>query len=176
MCPIKQLFLVSFLLIILALPINIYVIGDAIGAGLQSPLFRYQQTYLGTSVITLADDLGYVTSGIITGRSALSILLWALGTILLITAAGYLVYSRDEATTAIRKPLALLVASGALAYLLSCIAQYGPLLHGPAGFSVPVGVPLILAVAVYILKAEDDDESGYEGEEEEYGEEMEEEQ
>ncbi|WP_292492439.1 hypothetical protein [Methanoculleus sp. 10] len=38
---------------------------------------------------------------------------------------------------------------------------YGPTLHGPAGFAVPVGVPLILAVAGYILKTEEDDGPGY---------------
>ncbi len=169
----------SLLLLLLAaaliLPTNIYIVGENLGAGLQSPLLRYQQTYLGTSLITLANDLGYVTSGIIGGRSALSILAWALGTILLLAAAGYLVYSRDEAITAIKKPLALLIAGGAVAYLLSCVAQYGPTFHGPAGFAVPVGVPLILAVAVYILKTEDD-EPGYEEGEEDYGEEMDEEE
>jgi len=39
-----------------------------------------------------------------------------------------------------------------------------------------VGVPLILAVAGYIVTVEDDDESGYEGEEENYEEEGVEEQ
>ncbi|NLE26566.1 MAG: hypothetical protein GX625_14720 [Clostridiaceae bacterium] len=38
---------------------------------------------------------------------------------------------------------------------------YGLTLHGPAGFAVPVGVPLILAVAGYILKTEEDDGPGY---------------
>lgn len=65
----------------------------------------------------------------------------------------------------------LLTAGGAVAYLLSCIAQYGHGLHGPAGFAVPVGVPLILTVAGYVMMVEDDDEQEYEGEEEGYGEE-----
>ena len=175
MFPQKRQISALFLILILIFPVNIYIIGDAIGAGLQSSFIRYQQTYLGTSIITLAGDLGYVTSGTIGGQSALSILLWALGTALLVVAAGYLVYSRGEAITAIRKPLALLVAGGAAAYLLSCVAQYGPTLHGPAGFAVPVGVPLILAVAWYILKVEGD-EVEYEEEEDDYEEEMEEEQ
>lgn len=141
--------------IVLILPMKIYVIGESLGAGLQCSFLRYQQTYLGTSLITLADDLGYVTSSLIGGRSALSILAWALGTALLLAAAGYLVYRRDDGITALRRPLALLIASGAVAYLLSCVLQYGPLLHGPAGLAIPVGVPLIFAVAIYILKLED---------------------
>ena len=43
---------------------------------------------------------------------------------------------------------------------------YGPTLHGPTGFAIPVGVPLILAVAGYILETEDaeDECDDYEGE------------
>ena len=172
----------SFLLYLLAaaliLPVNIYLIGEeGLGAGLQSSFLRYQQTYLGTSVITLADDLGYVTSGIIGGRSAFSILLWALGTALLLVAAGYLIYIRYTGVTGSRRSLALLTIGGAVAYLLSCIAQYGPGLHGPAGLAIPVGVPLIVAIAVYILKVEGmDDEPEYEEEGEDDWEEAEEEE
>ncbi|CCJ35948.1 hypothetical protein BN140_1025 [Methanoculleus bourgensis MS2] len=160
----------SFLLYLLAaaliLPVNIYLIGEeGLGAGLQTSFLRYQQTHLGTSVITLADDLGYVTSGIIGGRSALSVLIWALGTALLLAASGYLIYSRYNGGTTTRRPLVLLTAGGAVAYLASCIAQYGTTLHGPAGLSIPVGVPLIFAIAFYIMKAEGmDDEPEYEEE------------
>lgn len=156
MHPIKQPLIVLLLALALVLPINIYIIGDAIGAGLQFPFLRYQQTYLGTSLITLVDDLNYVASGTIGGRSALSILLWVLGTALLVAALVYFVAKRQEGYETFRKPLALLVSGGAAAYLLSCVAQYGPTLHGPAGFAVPVGVPLILAVAWYIAKVGDD--------------------
>ncbi len=176
MHPIKQPLIVLLLALALVLPINIYIIGDAIGAGLQFPFLRYQQTYLGTSLITLVDDLNYVASGTIGGRSAVSILLWVLGTALLIAAIVYFAARRKDCYEAARKPLALLVAGGAVAYLLSCVAQYGPTLYGPAGFAVPVGVPLILGVAGYILKMEEDDKLEDEEEEGDYGGEVEEEQ
>lgn len=159
----------------LLLPANIYAIGDAVGAGLRFPLFLYQDTTYGASLIPVWREISYVTSGLIGGRSAVSILLWVLGTALLIAAIAYFAVKREDDYETFRKPLALLVAGGAVAYLLSCVAQYGPTLYGPAGFAVPVGVPLILGVAWYVVKVEDDDESGYE-EEEDYGEEMEEEQ
>ncbi len=148
--------LAPFLAFTLILPVNIYIIGGTIGAGIQFPFLRYQETYLGTNIITILRDLDYITSGVIGGRSALSILVWALGTGLLIAAIGYFAVRREEDYETIRKPLALLTAGGAAAYLLSCILQYGPLFHGPAGLSVPVGVPLILAVAWYIAKVGDD--------------------
>jgi len=148
--------LAPFLAFTLILPVNIYIIGGTIGAGIQFPFLRYQETYLGTNIITILRDLDYITSGVIGGRSALSILVWVLGTGLLIAAIGYFAVRREEDYETIRKPLALLTAGGAAAYLLSCILQYGPLFHGPAGLSVPVGVPLILAVAWYIAKVGDD--------------------
>ncbi|WP_292367023.1 MULTISPECIES: hypothetical protein [unclassified Methanoculleus] len=166
----------ALLAAVLLLPVNVYAIGGAVGAGLRSPLFLYQETVYGTSLIPVWREISYVTSGTIGGRSALSILLWALGTALLLAAAGYAVYRRHDGITGIRKPLALLTAGGAVAYLLSCVAQYGPTLYGPAGFAVPVGVPLLLGVAGYVMTVEEDDEPGCEEEEEEYGEEMEGEQ
>ena len=123
------------LAVALILPVNIYLIAEeGLSAEFQSSFLRYQQTYLGTNIITLADDLGYIISGVIGGQSTLLILLWALGTALLLVAAGYLIYSRYNGVTGIRRPLALLTIGRAAAYLVSCIAQYGPLLHGPAGF------------------------------------------
>lgn len=155
----------------LLLPVNIYVIGDALGAGIQCPLFRYQETYLGSSTITILRDLDYVAFGIISGRSALSILLRVGGSALLIAAAIYLAWKWQEDYDSFKKPLALLVAGAGVAYLLSCIAQYGPTFRGLSGFCVPVGVPLIAVIAVYIIKAEDDwdawDETEYEDDVEE---------
>ena len=148
--------LAPFLAFTLILPVNIYIIGGTIGAGIQFPFLRYQETYLGTNIITILRDLDYITSGVIGGRSAVSILLWVFGTALLVAAIVYFAARRQEDYEVFRKPLALLVAGGAAAYLLSCVAQYGPTLHGPAGLSVPVGVPLILAVAWYIAKVGDD--------------------
>ena len=44
-------FKISLLLqcLVFLIPVNIYVIGDWLGTGVQWVLFRYQQTYLGNS-------------------------------------------------------------------------------------------------------------------------------
>lgn len=146
----------ALLAALLLLPASIYAIGDAVGAGIRFPLFLYQDTTYGASLIPVWREISYVASGTIGGRSAVSILLWVFGTALLVAAIVYFAARRQEDYEVFRKPLALLVAGGAAAYLLSCVAQYGPLFHGPAGLSVPVGVPLILAVAWYIAKVGDD--------------------
>ncbi|QYZ78662.1 hypothetical protein E2N92_04095 [Methanofollis formosanus] len=150
-------FLAALLALTLALPTNIYLIGDGIGAGIQFALFRYQQTYMGTNLITLFRDLDYVTSGILAGRSALSVLLWLGGTLLLLVAVACLVLKRHEEYETFRKPLSLLVTGAGIAYLAAVIAQYGPLFHGPAGFSVPVGVPLLLGVAWIISRGTEEE-------------------
>ncbi|HOI13158.1 MAG TPA: hypothetical protein PLG75_04835 [Methanoculleus sp.] len=155
MYPIKRPLVVLLLALTLVLPINVYIIGDAIGAGIQFPLLRYQQTYLGNNVITVLRDLNYVTSGTITGRSALSILLWVSGTLLLVAAIAYFATRQSEDCESSGKPVSLLVGGAGGAYLAACFAQYGFALHGPAGLAIPIGVPLILAIAVYTLKAED---------------------
>lgn len=144
---IKKSMLSLLLTLLLVLPANVYLIGDGLGAGLQFPLLRYQQTYLGTSLITLVCDFGFVTSGILGGKTALSVLLWIGGTLLLVAAVVYLVCRWYEEYASIKKLLSLLIAGSGIAYLASVIVQYGLLLHGPAGFSIPVGVPLILGTA-----------------------------
>jgi hypothetical protein len=137
----------ALLALTLLLPVNVYCIGDALGAGLQFPLFRYQQTYLGTGPIALTRDLDYVTTGIIAGRSALSIVLSVGGTLLLIAAITLFVIQWQAEYKTVRKLISLILAGAGVAYLASCVAQYGPLLHGPAGFCIPVGLPLIAGVA-----------------------------
>ncbi|NVO67765.1 hypothetical protein [Methanofollis tationis] len=50
--------------------------------------------------------------------------------------------------------VAPLVAGAGAASLASCVAHYGPLFHGPAGVCVPVGVPLVFAVAWFVWQGE----------------------
>jgi len=39
--------------------------------------------------------------------------------------------------------------------LASLIQQYGPLLHGPAGIAIPVGLPLVFAVGWWVYRYEE---------------------
>ncbi|WP_157203249.1 hypothetical protein [Methanofollis liminatans] len=47
------------------------------------------------------------------------------------------------------------------------MAQYGPLFHGPAGWCVPVGVPLVFAAAWFVWRGEDGEEEAEEDGEDE---------
>jgi len=142
----------SLLAACLLAPLTVFTIGDGMGAGLRFPLVLYQDTVHGTSIIPVWREITYVTSGLIGGRSALAILLWTLGTLLLIAAACLLVVRWYENG---QRPVALLIAGAGAAFLLSCVAHYGPLFHGAAGVCVPVGVPLVFAVAWFVWRGEE---------------------
>lgn len=141
--PKVSLFLVLLLFFI---PQNLYVIGDWVGIGIQWALFRYQETTYGISFITLTRDNEFLTYGVLTGKTAVSIALWGAGTILLIIAllalAGLIAEEMNEKK---HLPGLLVIASGIL-YIGSCMTQYGPFFSGPAGISIPIGIPLVLVV------------------------------
>jgi len=102
-------------------------------------------------------------SGLIGGCSAIAILLWTLGTLLLIAAATYLIVRWHDDR---RTPVAILVAGAGASFLLSCTAQYGPFFHGPAGCCVPVGLPLIFVIAWFVWQGEEEEEIEEDGEDE----------
>lgn len=131
--------------LVFCVPVSVYVIGSMLGAGVQFPLFRYQETYMGANVITIIRDLGYVMEGSITGRSSLMPLFWAAGTV---SGIGGLVCvavpMRIRGWYSPRRGGICLMGAGVL-YLLALIAQYGPTFSSSGGFAVPVGVPVLVA-------------------------------
>ena len=134
------------ILLLFVIPLNVYVIGDWIGTGIQWALFRYQETSYGISLITLTRDFEYITYSVLTGKTAVSIALWGAGTILLIIAfLALAAMIAEEMNDKVHLPGLLVIASGIL-YIASCMTQYGPFFTGPAGISIPIGIPLILAV------------------------------
>jgi hypothetical protein len=141
--------------LVLLLPLNIYVVGDWIGAGVQFSLFRYQQTYLGSSMIPLLNDLNYVLSGTVAGRSAVSLIIWIAAVVCM---AFTLLLLMDHARRANPKSLktsgmVLLVA--ACLIVVSLMLQYGPTFHGVSGFAIPVGVPLVLYTGWWLFTADE---------------------
>ena len=141
----RDLILVGLAALIFCVPVSVYVIGSMLGAGVQFPLFRYQETYMGMNVITIFRDLQYVLEGTIAGRSALMPLFWLGG--VLFGLAGFVfvaVPSRMHTMYSPHRGGICIMAAGIL-YLLAMIAQYGPTLSSSGGFAIPVGVPVLLA-------------------------------
>jgi hypothetical protein len=150
----------TFLLIAQALPLilpmNVYVIGDWLGSGIQWALFRYQQTYLGTSLIPVSNDFRYVLDGIMGGRSGVSVLIWCAGAVALVAAFLLLTYALSlESDPGWGTYPPLLSILGGILCLISCIVQYGVLLHSLAGFSIPIGVPIVIILGWYLYSQND---------------------
>ena len=144
--------LFAFLLLPLCfiLPLHIYIIGDNLGAGIQGAFFRFQVTAFGNSFGFLNQDLEYIITGIYTGKTIVSTLLWIIaGVFLLFGTAISLIQPYERTPRFIKKPGLFIIAGGIL-FLISCIVQYGYLFHGAAGISIPVGVPLLLVSGWFI--------------------------
>jgi hypothetical protein len=137
----------------LVIPLNIYMFGDWLGTGLQWALVRYQQSYLGTSIIPLNRDLTYVLSGIMTGRSGVSIVLWFSAALLLMVTLALVLYnpSVNDAFRYRRFAPHLTILAGIL-FLFSCMFQYGISLYGVAGFSIPLGIPVIILIGYWTYR------------------------
>lgn len=132
------------------LPLQCFIIGDNIGLGVQGAVIRYQMTGQGNSLIPITRELEYITLGIYSGKSALSVILWAMGTVLLsATTTLSLAYWNRLPHSRFRIILAGLV-SASFFYLGSCIARYGPFLSGPAGISLPIGVLILFLFAIFL--------------------------
>ena len=133
--------------ITLLVPVNIYIIGDWLGTGVQWPLFRYQETYLGGNFLTILADAGYVLQGTLRGRTALSTGMWIFGAIILVSGFLIALFGEEEGS---RRTRGYLLVSGSLLFLLSIAIQYGPILNGPAGMALPVGIPALLVLGLIL--------------------------
>ena len=145
----------------LVIPLNVYMIGDWLATGLQWALFRFQQPFLNEGAapffINALRELGYVTSGLISGRSAAAIVVWYSGTALLIAALALVLYrpAPDPAFPCRKYAPHATIAAGCL-FLVSCMLQYGIVFSGPSGFSIPAGVPAILVLGYWTYRLDAD--------------------
>lgn len=114
------------------------------GIGVQGAVYRIHVTLYGDSIIFITSDIGYVTSGRYTGKTALSVILWVLGTLILaLTTIFGLGYAPDPRQDYFSQISIGLLASCAC-YLFSSMAQYGLFFIGPAGVAIPAGIVLIV--------------------------------
>lgn len=159
-------FKISFLLqcLVFLIPVNIYIIGDWLGTGVQWVLFRYQQTYLGNSLILITREISFVLSGTISGRTAISITLWAIGVLLFIIATVLVIMANIRKDSPLIQKASVFTIAGGIIIVVSIFVQYGFLLSSQAGFAIPVGIPVILLIGWWMHQETDyetdDDDSG----------------
>jgi hypothetical protein len=149
---------VQFLLFLI--PVNIYVVGDWLGAGVQWILVRYQQTYLGTSIIPVTKDITYLLHGTISGRSGIALGLWDFGTLLVITATILVISAYTSEDFSLVKKASLITIAGGILLAISDLIQYGIWLNGPSGFVIPLGIPFILIIGGWMYRMADEPDEG----------------
>jgi hypothetical protein len=150
--PLKRVLTVILLITCFFLPIHMYIIGESIGYGLQTAFFRFNDTVYGAGFIFLNQEIGYILSSAYTGRTAVSVIIWLAGDLLLLSGACCTLIFPEDSVHKIRSFAGPLIMTSGICFLFSCIAQYGILLNGNAGRSFPVGVPLILILGWLIWK------------------------
>lgn len=143
---------IALFLIILVyfIPVQIFRIGTSIGYGIQWPLFRYQDTVIGVSFISVLNDIGYLLTGTITGRSGISSILFLLSTIILLVSTIALIHAYMSGQQVKFRQYSLFLSLSAILYLISIMVQYGFLLSGTAGISIPIGVPLMFFIGWWL--------------------------
>ena len=151
-------FKISLLLqcLVFLIPVNIYIIGDWLGTGVQWVLFRYQQTYLGNSLILITREITFVLSGTISGRSAISIALWAIGVLLFIIATVLVILANVREDSPLIKKASVFTITGGIIIAVSILVQYGFLLNSQSGFTLPIGIPIILIIGWWMNQKTDD--------------------
>jgi hypothetical protein len=136
--------------LIFFIPVDIYVIGDWLGAGIQWALVRYQQTAFGNSIIGVTQELLYIFGGNIQGRSAASLIVWDIGLFLLLLSFVILLIEQVRFSESGIRVAGLFTMSGGLLFGLYGVLQYGVSFHGPAGFCIPIGIPVIVLTGFFI--------------------------
>jgi len=132
-------------------PFQVYLIGDGIGIGIQAAVFRYQITSYGNILIPITTDLMYIVNSVFSGKTGFSVIIWIIGTIILTCTVIYSLIHLQQSTLQLHKQILVGLTVTCVVYLVSCIVQYGLLLHGPAGVSIPIGI-LILLLWIIIVK------------------------
>ena len=146
----RRLFLILNFVIFL-IPVNVYVIGDWLGTGIQWILFRYQSTYLGDSILDVWKDLMYVMSGTMGWKTSIAWSLWVVAAGILVLSLivhllNYLTSVDGDRITGI------IILAGSFLLLVSDLVQYGILFNGPAGFCIPLGIPLIMVCGWLLIR------------------------
>jgi hypothetical protein len=149
---VKKFLLAGILLFFcFVLPLNVYSIGSGQGIGIQGSFYRYQVTGYGPMMITIVQDISYVISGIYSGRTAISIVLWIIASIFLVVATLKHLIRMDDGDLNYLKQTGFLIIGAGIMYVVSCIAQFGLFFNGSAGISMPTGGFFLMLLGIGMM-------------------------
>lgn len=143
--------------LIFLIPLNIYMWGDWLLVNVQWALFRFQQSELGNSLILGNKDLLYIYFGQSTGIfNIAAAYLWAIGTIILVIGLIITIYAYIEEKSSVLKKASFFTIGSGIILALSAACRF------QGGFSIPIGVPVILIIGWWIYQEnrnEEEDET-----------------
>lgn len=131
------------------IPLNIFIVGDKLGIGIQWVFLRYLDTGYGISYGHFLKPFEYVMNGTITGKTAVSEMILLFSIILFIVSFVLL-----------QKPVygdlslpGLIMIIGGILVLIADILQTSITFSGPAGLYIPIGVPFILLLGYLMYQS-----------------------
>ena len=151
----RYLILIVLCVIFFIFPLQVFTISDNIGIGIQGATYRYQITVYGDSFILLTREISYILNGTLTGRTALSVILWLSGTVAIMSTIIYAFINVDDEKKPFCQQILYGVVFACILYLASSIAQYGIFFQSMAGSAIPLGVLLILFWILFLYKFSD---------------------
>jgi hypothetical protein len=144
-------------LLVFLIPVYFFTIGDNYGGGFQTPIFRYQEIFLGSFMILISNDLYNVITGFFQASMASAVLLWGLGFFCLVFNAIYVFIGKKPFKQIIKWSGILIVISG-IFFLVSLLVHYGPLFHNSSGTAIPLGLLLIFLLGIWVYQKKDEQE------------------
>lgn len=132
------------------LPLQCFIIGNDLGMGIQGAVYRYQMTAQGNSLIPITYEIQYILWGIYQGKTAISIILWLLGTLALAGATILSLVWMNAISLYKLRYIIFLITGSSITYMASCMVRYGAFLSSPGGISLPAGILLLGIFALFL--------------------------
>ena len=133
--------------LIFLIPLNIYMWGAWLLVNVQWALFRYQQSPIGNSLILGYKDILYIYSGQSTGvYNIAAATLWTIGSIILLIGLCITIFAYKEERSSLIKTASCFTMCGGIFLGLSALCRFY------SGFAIPVGVPIILIIGLWMYQ------------------------
>lgn len=147
----RNIIILVLLALCFVIPLHFFILGNDVGYGIQGAYYQLKVSGYGVNFFTITSDFMYSIQGIYTGRTLISDILWLSGSILL--TIGTIIWLINEKEIQRLKLLSgFLIITTGIVYLISVIVQYGIFFNGPAGISIPFGIPLIFFIGYWMVK------------------------
>jgi hypothetical protein len=147
----RNIITIILLALCFIIPLHFFVLGNDVGYGLQGAYYQLKVTGYGTNFFTITSDLLYAIQGTYTGRTLISDIFWIFGSTLL--TIGTILWLIDSAIVRVSIISGVLIIISGILYLFSATEQYSVFFYGPAGISIPFGIPLIIVIGYFMVKS-----------------------